>query len=236
MSKRSGMNDPGPGRKKEPVRIKFCGLSRIEDMEAASRLLPELIGFVFAKKSPRYVTGEEAGRLRKSLAPGILPAGVFVDEDPEHILKLIREGTIRAIQLHGSEGNGYIRFLKSKTVFPVIRAFRIRTLKDVEAANESEADLVLLDAGTPGSGRAFDHSLLIHIRRPFILAGGLDPENIAGILEAMEPSVRGLLYAVDVSSGIEQEGCRGKKDIKKMERFAAAVRAAERKDKEEQPG
>ena len=236
MSKRNGMNDPGPGRKKASVRIKFCGLSRAEDMETASRLMPELIGFVFAKKSPRYVTGEEAGKLRKHLAPGILPVGVFVDEDPECILELIREGTIRAVQLHGSEGNEYIRFLKSKTVFPVIRAFRIRTVRDVEAANESAADLVLLDAGTPGSGRTFDHSLLLHVRRPFILAGGLDPDNIGGILDTMEPSIRELLYVLDVSSGIEQEGCRGKKDLKKMERFAAAVRAADRQDKEEQPG
>ncbi len=196
------------------TRIKLCGLSRPCDMEAANRLQPDYIGFVFAAKSKRYVTASEAAGLKKLLSPSIKTVGVFVHEKPELVAALLKQGTIDIAQLHGDESEDYIRQLRECTDKPLIKAFRIDSKEDVKAANMSIADYVLLDSGQGGSGKVFDWELLTEINRPYFLAGGLDADNVQKAITLLHP------YAVDVSSGIET--C-GKKDIEKMQQFVHAV-------------
>lgn len=196
------------------TQIKLCGLRRPEDIEAANRLKPEYIGFVFARKSKRYVDPETALSLKKSLSPSINAVGVFVNEELSVVAGLLSRGIIDMAQLHGSESEEYITELKKATGKPVIRAFKVATPEDVEAAVGSSADHILLDAGA-GDGVTFDWSIVKNVGRPFFLAGGLNPLNVAEAVEAVHP------FAVDVSSGIETDGF---KDIDKMAAFVKAVR------------
>lgn len=203
------------------TKLKLCGLARICDIEAANRLNPEYIGFVFAKKSRRYVDPAQARKLRAGLNKGISPVGVFVNESPEAIADLVRSGIIDVVQLHGSEDEDFLRKLRELASCLIIKAFSVKTPQDVRIACESPADLILLDSGGGGTGTVFDWDLLEPIRRPWFLAGGLSPENAADAIRRLAP------YGVDVSSGIETDGV---KDIQKMNDFVRAVRgAAERK-------
>lgn len=128
-----------PGR--AAMKIKLCGLTRPCDIEAVNELQPDYIGFVFAKKSRRYVSPEKAEELKAMLAPGIQAVGVFVNEEPEQIVSLLEAGTIDVAQLHGQEGEREIRRLRELTDHPLIQAFRIDTEQDVERANASTAGL-----------------------------------------------------------------------------------------------
>ena len=197
------------------MKIKLCGLTRPCDIEAVNELQPDYIGFVFAKKSRRYVSPEKAVELKAMLAPEIQAVGVFVNEEPEQIVSLLEAGTIDVAQLHGQEGEREIRRLRELTDHPLIQAFRIDTEQDVERANASMADYVLLDSGAGGTGTVFDWDLLQAIRRPYFLAGGLDTENLGTVKAKLNP------YGIDVSSGIETDGY---KDKEKMTAFVAAAR------------
>lgn len=197
------------------MKIKLCGLTRPCDIEAVNELQPDYIGFVFAKKSRRYVSPEKAEELKAMLAPGIQTVGVFVNEEPEQIVSLLEAGTIDVAQLHGQEGEREIRRLRELTDHLLIQAFRIDTEQDVERANASTADYVLLDSGAGGTGTVFDWDLLQAIRRPYFLAGGLDTENLGTVKAKLNP------YGIDVSSGIETDGY---KDKEKMTAFVAAAR------------
>ena len=201
------------------TKIKLCGLSRPCDIETANRLLPEYIGFVFAPKSKRYVPPETAAALKGLLHPSIQAVGVFVREEPEQVARLLRDGIIDIAQLHGGEDAAYVRVLRRLTDRPILQAFRVDSAADVAAAQKSEADMILLDAGAGGTGTAFDWTLLRDIRRPYFLAGGLHPGNVREAMERLSP------YAVDVSSGIETDKM---KDREKMLRFAQAVAGAEK--------
>lgn len=197
------------------TKIKLCGLSRPCDIETANRLLPEYIGFVFAPKSKRYVPPGTAAALKGLLHPSVQAVGVFVREEPEQVARLLRDGIIDIAQLHGGEDAAYVRVLRRLTDRPILQAFRVDSAADVAAAQKSEADMILLDAGAGGTGTAFDWTLLRDIRRPYFLAGGLHPGNVREAMERLSP------YAVDVSSGIETDG---RKDADKMEAFMRTVR------------
>ncbi len=196
------------------TKIKLCGLTRPCDIAYANTLRPDYIGFVFAPGSKRFLSAQTATQLQKELHPDIVPVGVFVDEAPEVIAGLLKQGIIKAVQLHGNEDDAYIRHLRSLTDCPVIKAFRLRTEEDAEASNRSTADLVLLDSGG-GTGTPFDWQLLQYLRRDYILAGGLTPENITTALSAFHP------FAVDASSSLETDGV---KNLIKMSAFVNAVR------------
>ena len=200
------------------TKVKLCGLSRPCDIEAANTLKPEYIGFVFAPKSKRYVSAETAAELKQMLSPEIQAVGVFVNEPVENVARFLREGVIDIAQLHGTEDEAYIERLRQLSGRPVIKAFRMETAEDVERAEQSPADYVLLDSGA-GTGLTFDWNLIQNIRRPYFLAGGLSPENAADAVRTFHP------YAVDVSSGIETDG---KKSADKMAAFVAAVRKEEK--------
>lgn len=199
------------------TKIKLCGLSRLCDIEAVNKLKPDYIGFVFATKSRRYINPETASALKRQLHPDIKAVGVFVREHPESIAALLQKGIIDMAQLHGGESEHDIHTLRALTSQPIIQAFRIDTKQDIERANQSSADYVLLDSGTGGTGTAFNWKLLKEINRPYFLAGGLTPDNVGSAVAALSP------YAVDVSSGIETNGY---KDDNKMTAFVSAVRNA----------
>ena len=196
------------------TKLKLCGLSRICDIEAANRLKPEYIGFVFLPKSKRYVTYEKAKELKSLLSPDIKVVGVFVDESAEIVARLLNDGTIDIAQLHGGEDEEYISRLRKLTGKPIIKAFRIESEEDIARAEKSSADHILLDSGM-GTGKVFDWSLIQSIKRPYFLAGGLDCDNVGEAIKKLRP------YAVDVSSGIETNGL---KDKEKMAAFVAKVR------------
>lgn len=200
------------------TKIKLCGLSRLCEIEAANELKPDSIGFVFAPKSRRYVTYEKAAELKSRLSAKIQAVGVFVNERPQNVAKLLQDGVIDMAQLHGDEDEDYIMQLRLLTDKPIIKAFRIETEKDIKTAKQSTADFILLDSGA-GMGAVFDWGLVKSIGRPYFLAGGLDPGNVAGAVKALHP------FAVDVSSGIETDGV---KDKIKMAAFIAAVRKEDR--------
>lgn len=200
------------------TKIKLCGLSRQCDLQAANRLKPEYVGFVFAAKSRRYVSFEKAEQLKSLLCPGIKAVGVFVNESCETVARLLNRGVIDIAQLHSNEDEEYIQKLRALTDKQIIKAFTVESERDVVRAEKSMADFVLLDAGA-GGGTRFDWSLLQNIKRPYFLAGGLDPSNVAQAVRKVKP------YAVDVSSGIETNGV---KDINKMAEFVTAVRKEEK--------
>ena len=159
--------------------------------------------------------------------------GVFTDEEPECVVALVREHIIDMIQLHGHEDGDYISYLRTLTSAPIIQAVCIRNESDLERAQKSPADLILLDSAAGGSGVSFDWSILSRITRPYFLAGGLTAENVRDALSAALPYALTAAapcalastapYAVDVSSGIETDGW---KDKIKMEQFVRAVRSA----------
>ena len=200
------------------TKIKLCGLSRPCDIEVANELKPDYVGFVFAPKSKRYVTPEKAMKLKQMLMPEIQAVGVFVNEEPQNVAKLLQDNIIDIAQIHGGEDEEYIARLRQLTDKPIIKAFRIKTSSDIEKIEQSSADYVLLDSGA-GTGTVFDWNLIQNIAKPYFLAGGLDSDNVADAVKTLCP------YAVDVSSGIETSGL---KDKTKMAAFVAAVRKEER--------
>ena len=197
------------------TKIKMCGLTREEDIDAVNEIMPDYIGFVFWKKSKRYISPEMADFLKSKLKNSIKSVGVFINEDIIAVADFLKRGIIDIAQLHGDEDEQYILSLKKMTGKPVIKAFRIKTKEDALKAEKSPADMILLDAGA-GDGRTFDWSLIgSAVKRPYFLAGGLDPSNAGAAIEALDP------WGLDISSGIESEG---KKDKKKMTAFVKAVR------------
>lgn len=196
------------------TKIKMCGLSRTEDIEAANAIKPDYIGFVFAEISKRRVSALEASKLKSKLDPEIKAVGVFLDDKLDFVASMLNLGIVDVVQLHGSEDEEYIEKVRKITNKPIIKAFIIRSKEDVERAEKSTADYILLDGGK-GEGKVFDWSLLKDIKRPYFLAGGLNPVNASDAVKALKP------YAVDVSTGIETDCV---KDKEKMTAFADAVR------------
>ena len=193
------------------TKIKFCGLKTADDISFANELSPEYVGFVFAPKSKRYVTPAQAEKLHAALSEKICAVGVFVNENVQNVAELLKAGIIDAAQLHGNEGDDYIKNLRGLTNKIIIQAFQIG---NVAAADKSLADFILIDSGA-GGGQTFDWTLIKNLRREYFLAGGLNPENIGDAIKMLNP------FAVDVSSGIETDG---KKDFGKMKSFTKAVR------------
>lgn len=196
------------------TKIKMCGLSRHCDIDYANEIMPEYIGFVFARKSKRYVSPEKAFELRQNLDKNIIPVGVFVDSDINFVAELVNKKIIDIVQLHGSEDDNYIESLRKLVSVPIIQAFTIGKTEDIQKAEKSPAEYILLDSGK-GSGKTFNHSLIRNLKRPYFLAGGLTPENVREIAQILKP------YAVDASSSLETAGY---KDVNKMRVFADALR------------
>ncbi len=199
------------------TKIKFCGLTRPCDIEAANAIKPDYIGFVFAPNSKRRVGYKQAVDLKNLLSKDIKAVGVFLNEDISQVISLLNLGIIDAAQLHGDESRDYIARIQQETGKPVIKAFQIHSEQDVAAAEETIADFIILDAGA-GEGKTFDWSLIERFKKPYFLAGGLSADNVSEAIRRLHP------YALDVSTGIETDGV---KDTNKMAAFAQAVRKDE---------
>lgn len=199
------------------TKIKICGLSRPCDIDYVNQARPDWCGFIINfPKSHRSVSPEQVRALTVRLSSEIIPVGVFVDQPVETVAELLRGGAISVAQLHGREDEAYIAALRDLAPgCQVWKAFKVGSAGDAEAANASTADLVLLDSGQ-GTGRTFDWSLLSGVKRPFLLAGGLTPDNIPQAIDAVHP------YGLDLSSGVETDRTKDRSKI------SAAVAAAHR--------
>ena len=198
------------------TRIKICGLSRPCDIAYVNQAKPDWCGFVVnCPKSRRNVTPDQVRALRERLASAVIPVGVFVDRPVEEVAGLLNDGTIAVAQLHGHEDEAYVSALRALVPGKEIwRAFQVHELGDLERTTTFPADRILLDSGQ-GTGRIFDWSLLKNFPRPYVLAGGLNPENLSAAIRALHP------YGVDLSSGVETDGL---KDFTKIQAAVAAAR------------
>ena len=202
------------------TKIKICGLTNKEDAKEAARLGADFAGFIFYKRSPRYIEPKDARAIAGTLPAEVIKVGVFVDERLETISEAARLAGLDMAQLHGEEGPEHCSSVRKR--IKVIKAFRTRDAKDLEKINEYDADFYLLDTyreGKPGgTGEAFDWNILSDKRfsRPVILSGGLRPDNVREAIQKVSP------YGVDVSSGVEKSP--GKKDLVLMRKFIENVR------------
>lgn len=230
-------------KRKDMTYIKMCGLRREEDVLSAVKCGADLTGFILTARYWRSISEEKLRELKKLIPEGIKAVGVFVDEPVEYPARLLKEGVIDIAQLHGQEDEVYMQRLRemadldqgvklaggrqSAQIQPgdirIIKAIKVTDANDVKKADSCAADMVLLDSGT-GTGRTFDWSLIRSVKRPFLLAGGLEPGNAAQAVESIRP------WGVDVSSGIETDRV---KDPQKMKAFAGAVREADQPETEE---
>lgn len=203
------------------TRIKFCGLTRLDDVRAAVELGVDAIGFVLTKKSRRFVDPAHARTLRDALPPFVSAVALFMDDDAawvEHVIATLRPDLL---QFHGAEPASFAESFDR----PYLKAVPMASVIDVDAfaASHPHASGFLLDShalgAAGGSGEAFDWARVPrNFARPLVLAGGLDAGNIAQAIAIAKP------YAVDVSSGIES--APGIKDAAKMRAFVDAVRDA----------
>jgi len=207
-----------------PTRIKICGIPRPEDALAAASSGADAIGLVFYADSPRAVTVQEAKDIAQVLPPFVTLVSLFVNAPAETISNVLSQVPVGLIQFHGDEDSRFCRGFGR----PWIKALRVRDSMNVakEAAALSGATGVLLDAwqeGVPGgTGRTFDWALANEqLPLPMVLAGGLDEVNVGDAIGGLRP------WAVDVSGGVESSP--GIKDAEKIQRFVAAVRAADQK-------
>ncbi len=206
------------------MKIKICGLRRIEDVDYVNREHPDYIGFVFAG-TKRKIDYETAVLLKKALDPAIQSVGVFVNEDISYIVRLVEENILDMVQLHGDETEEYIQALrfalraKQKAQVPIIKAVRVKSREQVLEAEQLPVDYLLLDAFIAdeygGSGKVFDHKLIPNLKKPYILAGGIDSKNVITILQSLSEEGK-TPVCVDVSSSVETDGFKDETKIKDM--------------------
>src|ERR671937_2842912 len=206
------------------MRVKFCGMTSLEDAREAARLGAWAIGLSHHRESPRYcepgVAAEIGARLRRRLEV----VGVFVNPKLADLAAAVENESLTMIQLHGEEGPAFCQEAARRTGCRVIKALRVRTMADVRAAEAYRTDFHLLDAYRPGrpggTGESFDWELLAGrpSKGPLILAGGLTPDNLGRAVSVARP------FAVDVVSGVEDEP--GVKDHALMAKFAEQAQRA----------
>ena len=192
------------------VKLKICGVKRLEDVELMNKYNVDHVGFVFAD-SPRKVSHDLSKTLKDNLNPEIKTVGVFVDADIDEILKLHKDNIIDIAQLHGKESQEYVDELKDKTngQLEIVKAVEIRSSEDLEKLDYN-ADYLLLDSGK-GSGKTFPwHLIEEKINKKFFLAGGINKDNIELAISRFQP------YAIDLSSGVEKDGFKDEELIKEI--------------------
>lgn len=201
------------------TRIKICGITNVEDALSAVDYGADALGFVFYHKSPRYITPEKVREIIAQLPPFVSTVGVFANEAHEKMKEILEFSGIDILQLHGDE--------PSDTCYiwhRVIKALRVRDFADLKPLEICRVSAFLLDtysaASYGGTGQIFDWDIAVEAKRfgRIILSGGLNPDNIEKAIRLVRP------YAVDVSSGIEEE--KGKKDLKKMRTFIEKAKNA----------
>jgi phosphoribosylanthranilate isomerase len=200
--------------------VKICGITNSGDARVAADAGADAVGLVFAE-SPRRVVVEDARRISAALPENVIRVGVFVDEEPAEVLRISREVGLDLVQLHGDETPDAVTAVREGGI-KVIKALRVRDAASLEALDEYEADLFLLDAHSEvvrgGTGERFDWGMAKSLRGRdnIVVSGGLDPENVREAVEFFEP------YGVDASSALEDEP--GRKNGERVRRFVLAAR------------
>jgi phosphoribosylanthranilate isomerase len=213
------------------MRVKICGITNLEDALLAAELGAHALGFIFYAKSPRSIKPEAARQIIAQLPPLVLSVGVFVNEAAAVVLEVAEMVRLDWVQLHGEEPPEYCRFL-FRNVMKAIRVKDQSTLA-LMASYQGSVRAFLLDTHKTGqqggTGESFDWSLARQAKEygSIVLAGGLQPENVAAAIWAASPQ------AVDVASGVEASP--GRKDHARLRAFFQVVDAAGR-GKEPWPG
>jgi phosphoribosylanthranilate isomerase len=203
------------------TRVKVCGITRLEDAELAAELGAWAIGFVLWPRSPRAADRAAAVAIAAALRRRVELVGVFVNATLDAIAHAADELHLTHVQLHGEEGPSFCAEVGRRTGAKVIKAVRVASAADFQDLERYHTDFHLLDAAVKGlrggSGRTWDWALATRRRRnvPAILSGGLNADNVAAGIAAVEP------WAIDVSSGVEASP--GVKDHAKLREFVAAV-------------
>jgi phosphoribosylanthranilate isomerase len=210
----------------EATKIKFCGITRIDDAELAADLGAWAIGLIFWPGSPRRCSPADAVEIAAAVKRRTEVVGVFANATLDEVASSADAIGLTMLQLHGEEGPAYCGEAARRTGCKVIKAVRVRSGGEIQALAQFHTGYHLLDSYRPGcpggTGEAFDWELArAHSGEvPLILSGGLTPENVADAIETVRP------FAVDVASGVER--APGVKDADKLQAFAAAVRSAAR--------
>jgi phosphoribosylanthranilate isomerase len=205
------------------TRIKFCGITNVDDAERAVAAGAWAIGLIFWPSSPRRCGLDAAAEIAATVKRRVEVAGVFVNATLGHVTETAEAVGLTMLQLHGDEGPAYCAEAARRTGAKVIKAARVRSRADVQALAPFHTDYHLLDsytAGMPGgTGETFAWEIARAHRgsTPVILSGGLSADNVAEAIAAVHP------YAVDVASGVERRA--GQKDPHKLQAFAEAVRS-----------
>lgn len=214
------------------TRIKICGITREQDLQAAVGAGADALGFVFYPKSPRHVTAEQAGRLCAALPPFVSSVALFVNPTLDEVRAVVAQAPVSLIQFHGDETAEQCAAIAGAVRRPFVRAYRVKpdtppsALLECELAYRAASPLfsgLLLDTWVDaygGAGKVFDWSLIPKELAPrVVLSGGLSVQNATDAVVRVRP------FAVDISSGVEE--AKGIKDARKIAAFVAAVRAAD---------
>lgn len=204
------------------VRIKICGITNLADAKVAIELGADALGFVFAK-SKRRISSKKAAKIINQLPPIVNFVGLFVNERNQVVEKILTDCKLSALQFHGDETPEYCREFRKKA--KVIKAVRVKDRNSISALSKYDVDAFLLDTfssrGFGGTGKVFNWEfarIAKKFGRPIILAGGLNPKNVAVAIKKVRP------FGVDVSGGIESSP--GKKDKRLMKEFILKARRA----------
>ena len=210
--------------------VKICGLREQGAVDAALDVGADMVGFVFFEPSPRHVSLAEARSLGERVGGRAQKVALFVDADDDALASTVEALSPDVLQLHGAETPERVLAIRTRYGIPVMKAIAVATATDLRQVETYDAvcDRLLFDASAPlaasrpgGNGNAFDWRLVSRVatRRPWMLAGGLNEQNVA---DAIRVSIA---HGVDVSSGVES--APGTKDAGKIARFVAAARAAD---------
>ncbi|MBU0468739.1 MAG: phosphoribosylanthranilate isomerase [Candidatus Omnitrophica bacterium] len=182
------------------VKVKVCGITNIEDALKAVYYGAYALGFIFYKKSPRYVSPSKARKIIEALPPFITPVGVFVDQKERAVMDVCRFTRINTVQFHGDEKPVYCKRFKD---FKIIKAFRVGSVFFADVVKKYKVDAYLFDAyqedAYGGTGKKFNWDIICKEKfdKPIILSGGLNPDNVKEAIGQVNP------FAVDVSSSLE---------------------------------
>ena len=203
------------------MKIKFCGIRRMEDVAFCNALKPDYMGMILSEGFRRTVPLETARKLSESRKSGIAAVGVFVNASPVQIAEVLRQVPLDVIQLHGSETAEIVSGVRWRTGLPIWKAVRVKDAAEIRRAEQLGADALILEGYVPGqaggTGVTANWQLIAGAKpaQPFLLAGGLTPENVAEAAARVQPD------GVDFSSGIETNGV---KDIEKMKTIVKIIR------------
>ena len=212
-----------PGRR---PRVKICGVTHPDDAALAVELGADALGLNFYARSPRSLDVARDAAFLRSLPAGVQRIGVVVNAPLAQVERLLGEGIVDAVQLHGDEDEAFCRTLQAAGL-PFIKAIRVRDDQSLAAPERYGGGHLLLDAYRPdaygGTGHTLDWSVAARFAAAhpaMILSGGLHPGNVARAIREVRP------FAVDVASGVEGEDGPRRKDAARLRAFFAAVRIA----------